>query len=340
MVYHRHGPLRNPERNCSPSPTSESLGLSPQRGGSKLKNMRRGTLVFASSLAAAAVVGALVYLRSQSPSSPAEADRSSTVQPQPTSPADVVQDVSAGAPNEATTASDEHSPSEPVEERSARRGPPVDEATQREWDRKAALEDVVVGYLLLLEDLDLPKQDLKDLIALLAEMHTESAWTSYQRGRKIGEQERWDRIAAVIGPEKLEQFLALEQNQAAYHETYQIALLLQRRGAPTTPAQRDDMFDILVDVRAQYPVTSPPEELDPNSAEYMAYRLRQMDDFDRHVIELAPSVLSPTQVAYLFQAYDRMSRERIDLFEWQKKMKAGRSGKDLGWMTPARWNPE
>jgi len=314
--------------------------LSPQRGGSKLEHMRRGTLVLASSLAAAAVVGALVYLRSQPLPSPAEADRSSTAQQQPTSPADVVRDVADAAPNEATAAQDERPPNEPVEERSARRGPPVDEATQREWDRKAALEDVVVGYLLLLEDLDLPKQDLKDLIALLAEMQTESAWTSYQRGRTISEQERWERIAAVIGPEKLEQFLALEQNQAAYHETYEIALLLQRRGVPTTRAQRDEMFDILVDVRAHYPMQSPPEELDPNSAEYMAHMLRQTDDFDRHVIELAPSALSPTQVAYLFQAYDRMSRERIDLFEWQKKTKADRPDQNTVWMTPARWNPE
>lgn len=311
--------------------------LSPHRGGSKLKYMRRGTLVLASSLAAATVVGAVVYgLRSQQPSSPVAAFQSPTETAQPPSPADVKQNEPASVAKEGRPK--EQSPNDPVDERRARGLPPLDEATERERDRTSALREVKIGYTLLFDDLDLPEQDEKDLIDVLVDMWTESAWTSYQQGRKIGEQERSDRIAAVIGQQKLEQFLELQKNGQAYWETYQIALLLQRRGAPTTPAQRDEMFDVLVDVRAQYPYTSPPEELDRNSAEYMAYRLRQMDDFDRHVIELAPSVLSPTQVAYLFQAYDRMSRERIDLFEWQKKMRAERPDHDFGWMSPARWN--
>jgi len=288
----------------------------------------------------AAVVGALVYLRAQPPSSPAEVDRSSTVQREPASPTDVVQVESDGGRNEATAAPDERPPKERVDERSARRWPPVDEATQRERDRRYALDEVKIAYTLLFKDLGLAEQDQKDLIALLVDMQTEKAWTSYQRGRTISQQERSDRISAVIGAEKLERFLALEENGPAYYETYQIALLLQRRGVPTTPAQRDEMFDILVDVRAQYPMTSPPEELDRNSAEYMAHVLRQTDDFDRHVIELAPGALSPTQVAYLFQAYDRMSRERIDLFERQKRMKADRPDQNIGWVSPARWNPQ
>lgn len=302
--------------------------------------MRRGTLVLASSLAAAAVAGALVYLRSQPPSSLVEATRSSTetAEQQPPSRADVSRGLSAGEPIVAA-APDEQRPTLPVDEPTARRSTLADEATQRELLKKSTLDDVRIAYTLLLKDLSLPEQDEKDLIALLVDMQTERAWTSYQKGRKISEQERSDRIAAVIGEQKLEQFLELEKNGQAYWETYQIALLLQRRGAPTNPAQRDEMFDLLVDVRAQYPTTPPPEQLDRNSAEYMAHILRQTDDFDRHVIERAPGVLSPTQVAYLFQAYDRMSRERIDDFEWQKKMRADRPDQDFGWMTPARWNP-
>lgn len=294
------------------------------------------------SLAAATVAGALVYgLRSQPPSGPVAApqSRTETAPPQPSSPAEVERNVSAGAPKEATSTPDEPSPNDIVDEGGARRRPPLDEATQRERDRRYALDEVKIAYTLLFDDLDLPEQDEKELIALLVEMQMEAAWNSYQRGRTISEQERSDRISAVIGPEKLEQFLALEENRQAYWETYQIALLLQRRGVPTTPTQRDGVFDMLVDVRAQYPYTPPPEQLDRNSAEYMAQILRQTDDFDRHVIELAPAVLSPTQVAYLFQAYDRMSRERIDLFEWQKKMKADHPDQNTGWMSPARWNP-
>jgi len=296
----------------------------------------------ASSLAAAAVAGALVYLpHSQPPSSPTEAGRTSTATApaQQPSPTVVEQDRSAEGPKEATATPDERPANEPVDERSIGRRGPIDEAADRERDRRNALDEVKIAYTLLFKDLGLPAQDEKDLTALLVDMWLEGAWTSYQNGRTISAEERSDRISAVIGPEKLEQFLALEQNRQAYWETYQIALLLQRRGVPTTPTQRDGMFDILVDVRAHYPATRPPEEIDPNSAEYVAHIHRQQDDFDRHVIELAPGVLSPTQVAYLFQAYDRMSRERIDLFEWQKKMKAEHPEQNTGWMSPARWNP-
>jgi len=315
--------------------------LSPQCGGSKLKPMRRGTLVLALSLAA--VGGTLFYgLGSAPPPSPVEASppTTATVQAQPTSPTEVTQDASAGAPPEAAASRDEPSPNEPVDERRVRRVDPRDEATRREQDRRSALDEVKIAYTLLFKDLGLPKEDETALSDLLVDMWLEGAWTSYQQGRTISVEERSDRISAVIGPEKLEQFLALEQNGPAYWETYQIALLLQRRGVPTTPAQRDALFDILVDVRAQYPIARPPDDLDPNSAEYLAHIHRQQDDFDRHVIELAPGVLSPTQVAYLFQAYDRMSRERIDLFEWQKKMKAEHPEQDTGWMSTARWNPQ
>jgi hypothetical protein len=303
--------------------------------------MRRATFVLAS-VVAAAVVAALLYDRySPSPSTAAQPRQTEAVQPQQTPSATTERNESDTASEEEAAAQNQQPPSSNVNDEIRRqRMPKLDEATLREQDRKAALNDTVIGYWLLLEDLDLPKQDALDLIALLADMQTERGWTSYQRGRTIGEQERSNRIAAVIGPEKLEQFLALEKNGQAYWETYQIALLLQRRGVPTTAAQRDAVFDVLVDVRAQYPVTPPPEDLDPNSAEDMADRLRQMDDFDRHVIERAPGALSPTQVAYLSDAYDRMSRERIDEFEWQKKMRADRPDQNLGWMTPARWNPE
>jgi hypothetical protein len=299
--------------------------------------MRRATFVLAS-VVVAAVVAALLYGRDSLP--PITAAHSGQTEAAPPPAGAEPKQVDTASKEEAG-AQDQQVPSSNINDEIRRhRRPQLDEATQREQDRKLALNDVVIGYWLLLEDLDLPKQDALDLIALLADMQTEQAWTSYQRGRTIGEQERWDRISAVIGPEKLEQFLTLEQHAREYAETYQIALLLQRRGVPTTRAQRDQVFDMLIDVRAQYPYTSPPEELDRNSAEYIAYRLRQTDDFDRHVIERAPSVLSPTQVAYLFQAYDRMSRERIDAFEWQKKMRAARPDQDLGWITPARWNPE
>lgn len=298
--------------------------------------MGRGTLVLALSLTAAAVAVAVIYgLRSPPATSPDEASPSSTAtaDEQPTSPTAAEQDASAPAPTEATATP---SPSDPVDRRSARRTPPLDEATARELDRRYALDEVKIAYTLLLDDLDLPEQDEKDLIGLLVDMRLESAWTSYQNGRTISAEERSDRISAVIGEQKFEQFLALEKNGSAYWETYQIALLLQRRGVPTTPAQRDGVFDILVEVRDRYPATRP-DDLDPNSLEYLEYGLTQLDEIDRHVMELVPSVLAPRQVVHLFSEYDYMRQERASSLEQQRKNRIDHPGDTTFW-SPGRWN--
>ncbi|HEX7237541.1 MAG TPA: hypothetical protein VF405_11305 [Gammaproteobacteria bacterium] len=295
--------------------------------------MRRATFVLAS-VVAAAVVAALLYGRDSLPPTTAAYPDQTEAVPPPT----------AAEPNELDTASDEEAvaqnrqaPSSNINDEIRRqRMPQLDEATQREQNRKLALNEVVIGYWLLLEDLALPKQDALDLIALLADMQTEQMWTGYQRGRTIGEEERWERISAIIGTEKTELFLTLEQHGREYWETYQIALLMQRRGVPTTEAQRDAVFDMLVDVHERYPSTRT-AELDTHSEEWIDEVLRQLDDTDRHVVEMAPSVLSPTQVAYLSRAYDHMSRERLDDLEWQKKMKIDHPNQDRGWVYPGRW---
>jgi hypothetical protein len=57
-----------------------------------------------------------------------------------------------------------------------------------------------------------------------------------------------------------------------------------------------------------------------------------------NLVELAPSVLSPTQVVHLFDAYQAMSDDRANSVEQQKKRKAGRSPEDLSWSFPALWS--
>ena len=302
--------------------------------------MRRATFVLASVLAAASLAG-LLYDRDSVRHTPAaHPGQTEAVPPSVAAEPngfDTESKEAAGAQNQQPSSNINQPSSNINDEIRRQRMSQLDEATQREQDRKSALNDVVIGYSLLLEDLDLPKQDALDLIALLADMQTEQGWTSYQRGRTIGQQERWDRISAVIGPEKLERFLALEKNGREYWETYQIALLLQRRGVPTTPAQRDGVFDILTEVRDRYPVTRS-EGLDPNSLEYLEYGLTQLDEFDRHVMELAPSVLSPRQVVHLFNEYDYMRRERASSLEQQRKSRIDRPDDTTFW-APARWNP-
>jgi hypothetical protein len=212
--------------------------------------------------------------------------------------------------------------------------------------RKQATQDIRLSYSLLLEHLDVPPEQREGLEAVLIDMLVEGMWTGTStfeiRGREIPLQERYERLAAVVGDQKLLEFLALEENVRAYGETALIARLLRRKDVPLTQTQRDGVLDILVEVHARYPYEEPPAELDRRSDEYIDHRLKQLDDVDRHVVELAPSVLSPTQVAYLFGAYDYMSRERRSDVERQKERKA--AGDPLfmrfGWTTPGRWPAE
>jgi hypothetical protein len=320
--------------------------LSQPRGGSKLATMRRAIFLLAAGLAAAAIAGAFVYdPRSQRAASDTRSEPAQAFADQPIQipAADSELGPSDPAPNQRTLAPDEHLPNSRVDDRARKRQPP-DEATARADMRKSATQQIQEAYSLLLEDFALLPREQEDLVALLIEMQTEGMWTWTQtgqiRGREIPEQERHERIAAAIGEQKLQEFLALEENLNAYWETQQIARWLRQRGAPLAETQRDGVFEILVEVRGRYPVTPPPTEIDPRSDEYIDHRLRQTDEFDRHVVELAPSVLSPTQVVHLFNAYEAMSRDRISDVEMQKKRKAAGDPiyQDAGWMTPGRWS--
>jgi hypothetical protein len=306
----------------------------------------------ASSLAAAALAGALLYfpgshfedLASVPPaSSTVEVARPQAVQPPPSSTAETEPIVAAPEPTDDVVAQDARSADPPgYSEAIRRRGPPRDEATILADLRRLAIQDLQQTYSLLLDALDLTPQEREDFIAVLVELQVESAWTGdpggfQKRGRTIPPQERQDRIAAAIGDEKLDEFLVLEVNLGAYWETQQIGSLLRRKGLPLTKTQRDGVFEILIEVRDRYPQTAP--DSDPRSLEYLEEQLAQMDDFDRHVVELAPSVLSATQVAHLSDEYQWMARQRIDSVEMQKKRRLERPDQEISWAYPARWNP-
>jgi hypothetical protein len=313
--------------------------------------MRRATLLAVSTLAAAAIAGALLYRPGSRPDNPGSVPASSAVEvvpPQatqspPAAAAETEPNVSAPEPSGDVAAQSARSADPPgYSEAIRRRGPPRDEATILADLRKLARQDLQQTYSLLLDDLELTPRQREDFIAVLVELHVESAWTGdpggfQKRGRTIFPQERQDRIAAAIGDEKLDEFLVLEVNLGAYWETQQIASLLRRKGLPLTKTQRDGVFEILIEVRDRYPQTEP--DVDSESPEYIEHQLAQMDDFDRHVVELAPSVLAATQVAHLFDEYQWMARQRIDLVELQKERRAERPGRGVGWTVPARWNP-
>lgn len=226
-------------------------------------------------------------------------------------------------------------PADAGAEINARRRTSADENNVRELVRRQATKDMQEAYSLMLEHVGLAQQEKEALLALLIEIQMAATWTSYQSGTTMPEQERSDRIAAIIGDTKLQQFLALERNRSAYWEVAKVGSLLRRKGVPLTDTQRAGLLKVVVDVRDLY--TMPSSDLDRYSIAYVEHSVTQIDEYDRHVVELLPSVLSPTQGVYLFEQYQKMAYDRTDALERQKKQYAVNPTDKPNWYFPGRW---
>ena len=197
--------------------------------------------------------------------------------------------------------------------------PVPDADTARKEVREQATLQVEATYSLLVEHLGLTAPEKDALLSLLIEMRAETATVGFRdkiilRGRTIDEDERWNRIAGVIGDAKLQEFLAQEGNLPSYGELGRIASLLQQNGASLTDTQRDGLFKILVEARDRY-WTNLPRGVELNSIMAFEHIVARRAEFERHVIELAPSVLAPDQVVYLDEQYQHLSYERANDLE-------------------------
>lgn len=211
----------------------------------------------------------------------------------------------------------------------------VDEETSNKMVREEATRDVPKLYSLLLENLDLTPSEKDALLALLIEDRIASTTTPYSRGIDIDEQDRAKRIEDIIGEPKLQQFLALERNLGSYAEVQYVESNLQQNANPITESQRDRMLEILIDVQ-NLELTLPGADAERGSIEYLEYRLAQIDERERLFIEQAASVLSAEQLRYLFERYQRMSYQRADALETQKKARADDNTEDPPLWYPAR----
>ena len=211
----------------------------------------------------------------------------------------------------------------------------ADEETSRKMVRERATRDVRKSYPLLLEDLDLTPSEKEALLSFLIEDRIARTTTDYVRGKPRNEHELSNRIAAIIGDPKLQQFLALERNLSEYGEVQNIRSMLQQNGVPLTDTQRDELLKILIGTRNQLK-TMPPADVKRDSIEYLEYRLTQEDDYDRFVLELAPSVLSSKQVLYLFKQNQYLSEKRAYALEVQRKARADPTSENIPLSYPAR----
>jgi hypothetical protein len=209
----------------------------------------------------------------------------------------------------------------------------------RTWASAQVTRDIQGTYSLLLEHLGLTAKEKDALLSLLIEMRMAGTWISsrsesIQKGKAMNEHERSDRIAAIIGDAKLQQFLALERNLGSYHELGKIGSLLQQNGAALTDTQREALFKSLVEVRGW---TKPaPPDVKRDSIEFLEHQLAQRSENERHVIELASGLLSPNQLVYLDEQYQYLSYERAKNLEWQKKKRAENPDFPLGF--PVVWS--
>ncbi len=186
-----------------------------------------------------------------------------------------------------------------------------DAKTVRAGVRESAIRRVKTAYTLLLNNLGLASEQRDDMISFLVEAHIARTTTEYDRGELTDEFGRQIAIKEIIGEAKLEEFLVLEQNLREYTEVQTLQTAFERNGTPFPEARRDALFDILVETRSQYIDLEPPPGVEVDSMQNFEYLMNQSQEYHRHVLELAPSVLSPQQVQHLYERYEANS------YEWQ-----------------------
>ena len=288
--------------------------------------MRRRTFALSLTLSAVAVtVIALVYGTSrQSEPSPGEAEQTPQASLTSTEPnaATVVPPSPERAATQTVSNTDlpDHSPLPNANPPRADL-PLPDEETFRKRSREYQTPEVQLTYGLLLEHLGLTAQEKDALLSLLIDMRVEGGtFVSHGKvifpGRTQSEDERLNRIAAVIGDAKLQQFLELERDLRSYVEVGRLGAVLEYDGAPLTDAQRDGLFKIVADVR--HHESKPAVNFDPFSIASLEDELARRSEFERHVVELVPSVLAPNQVVYLDEQYQALSYKRTTDLERDK----------------------
>ena len=286
--------------------------------------MRRTTVVLGlvSSIVVAVLVAVAYNVDFPDSSGVFEPERGGAEQAQQPSPADTTADESAAiaAPQRPSDDGEQRTVTEALTDtdRDPSTSHLVDEDRKRV--RESATREVQEVYSLLLEHLGLTANEKDALLAFLIEDKISRTTTRYSRGKAMNAQERANDIAAIIGDAKLQEFLALEQNLNSYLEVQRVASGLRRDGMPLTDAQQDDYLKILLDVRNRDVISN--VDTEPGSIEQLKQTLAQMDENERLIMELAPSVLSSSQVEWLFERYQHWSYQRAQALQDQIRARA------------------
>jgi len=215
----------------------------------------------------------------------------------------------------------------------------IDQETSEARLRTRITRETQDVYALLIEHLGLSPSEKDALLEFLIETRIAGIHTPYRNGVKMDAQDRFNEIEAIIGHEKLGEFLALEENRDTYAEVHHIGAILEQQGVPVTSAQQNRLFEIISDIRSEELVL-PGADSDSGTIEYLDYQLARMDERERLVFEQVTSILSPEQVGYLFNWYQRDSYRRADSLERQKRTRADGESEDLPLHYPGRSQPD
>ncbi len=189
------------------------------------------------------------------------------------------------------------------------------------WAREETIKEVTVAYSLMFKHLGLTESEYSAMIDFLVEVGMSGTHMPGYRPVPIDEADRRAGFAALIGEAKLAEFLVLEQNKAEYREAQGVANLLAANGVPLTDAKHDQLLEILKQVRErEQPGAEPNAEA--GTLEWVESKIAAMDEYERLVLELGPSVLSAAQMDLLYERYHSFWLQRAAHFERQKASRA------------------
>lgn len=201
--------------------------------------------------------------------------------------------------------------------------------------RGSVRNNVLMNYWMLLDRLGLTQSEEEQLVELLTD---DQVAKIHENRMTIDLDAQSERIAEIIGTAKMEEFRRLQKDIDAFGEVGALRADFARNGLHLTDMQARQLVDVVLAVQGQQQNVMDAER---SSIDYLKQRLAKIDEFERLLVEQAPSVLSPEQVQHMFENYQRNSYKRASALEMQIDARADNpDGEHMPVWYPARHNDQ